>query len=98
MCKGARQKQRELVRLQMLGNSRNSDITVRKARNKAGELLISGFHCHGKQFGFQPTDEDSQQVRYLLGSTDEKVPLLTEWRRLVMRHHKHSGENKDRGV
>lgn len=98
MCKGTRQKQRVLVRLQMFGNSRNSGVTVRKAMNKAGLLLISGFRCHGKQFGFHPTVEDSQQVRYLLGSTGEKVPLLTEWRRLVMRHHKHSRENKDGGV
>lgn len=98
MCKGTRQKQRVLVRLQMFGNSHNPGITVRKARNKAGVLLIHGFHCHGKQFGFHPTDEDSQRMSFLLGSTGKKVPLFREWRRLVMRHHRHSGENKDRGV
>ena len=67
---------------------------MRTARNEAGELLTSGFHCQGKKFGFHPPDEDSQQARHLPGSACEKVPLSAEHRRLVMRHHKSSGETR----
>lgn len=66
VCNGTRQKQRVLVRLQVFGNSCNPYINMRKARNKAGELLISGFHCQEKIFGFHLTDEDSQQAKHLL--------------------------------
>lgn len=93
-----RQEQRVLVRLQMFGNNCNPDISMRKLRNKAGELLISGFHCQGKNLGFHLTDEDSQQVRHLLGSACKKVPLSRECRKLVMRHHKSSGKNQGRGM
>lgn len=82
----------------MFGNSCNLTISMRKVRNNAEELLNSGFHCQENKFGFYLIDEDSQQVRHLLGSACKKVPLATVWRRLVMRHHKSSGENQDRGV
>lgn len=57
----------------MFGSSCLSDIRMKKARNKAGELLINGFHCHGKGFGFHFTDENSQQTRHLLRATGEEA-------------------------